>query len=244
MSEGSDRSARSGIEQRKIWEHFHRQPGSFADAEPRLRFLAREVERRRAGRPIRVLNIGVGAGFLERLGLDYGWRMISLDPDRAALGRLSGDGIVGSAGFVQEMPYDSGRFDFVIVSELLEHLDATTRRSALVECHRVLRPDGRLLGTVPYDEDLSAQETVCPDCGAVFHRWGHQASFDRDSLARRLAPQFRVEDLKVTGFPSRVQHGLYGWFKRLAPLRRVLLRLGEPISVPTLYFAARREEHP
>lgn len=231
--------ARAGVDQRKIWRHFHGHAGRFKDAEPRLRFLAKEIERKRSGAAVRVLNIGIGAGYLERLGVSAGWNTFSLDPDRVALARLADEGFGASAGYVQEMPYGPRSFDFVVASELLEHLDAPTRRAALGEVRRVLHEDGWLLGTVPYDEDLSAQETVCPDCGAIFHRWGHQATFDRESLARRLDSAFTLEEMKVTGFPARDAGGVYGWVKRWAPLRLLLLRLGEPISVPTLYFAAR-----
>lgn len=230
-------SAHDGLDQRAIWRHFHEDPAAFADAEPRLRFLAKQVERRRAAPGVRVLNVGVGAGYLERLGLRAGWRVCSLDPDAIALSRLSLEGVSASAGFVQNLPFRSGSFDFVVVSEVLEHLDDAAGQEALAEIARVLGATGWILGTVPHAEDLASQRTVCPRCGLVFHRWGHQRSFDPRSLRRSLDEHFAVERISVRAF---VDFGKRGGLGKLKGLGRLLLaRLGEPVAVPTIYFAAR-----
>jgi ubiquinone/menaquinone biosynthesis C-methylase UbiE len=49
---------------------------------------------------------------------------------------------------LDRMPFADGAFDVVIVHSAngrLDALDATLRRAALAECHRVLRPGGRIV---------------------------------------------------------------------------------------------------
>jgi len=52
-------------------------------------------------------------------------------------------------------------------------------------CH-VLKPGGKLVFTIPLEEDMQDETTVCPDCHAVFHRWQHQQSFSPQSITDLL----------------------------------------------------------
>jgi 2-polyprenyl-3-methyl-5-hydroxy-6-metoxy-1,4-benzoquinol methylase len=168
------------MEQQKIWSHFqnHRLE-VFKQAESRYRFLARQTI---VGR---VLNIGVGSGGFERWVAEMGCEVHSLDPDAEALTKISSIS-KGAAGSIDALPFANAFFDTVVCSEVLEHLDDDLLRDGLREIARVLKPDGVLIGTVPADEILSELETVCPCCGAVFHRWGHAQSFSQSKLANLL----------------------------------------------------------
>ena len=46
------------------------------------------------------------------------------------------------------VPYDSGFFDVVVFTEVLEHLFAPPSE-VLAEIHRILKPDGKLIISVP-----------------------------------------------------------------------------------------------
>lgn len=48
---------------------------------------------------------------------------------------------------LEDLPFDAGRFDLIIATDVIEHLDDDLR--ALRELHRVSAPGGRLLITVP-----------------------------------------------------------------------------------------------
>src|SRR6185312_3250597 len=93
-------------------------------------------------------------------------------------------------GYSQDIPFNDGMFDVVIMSEVLEHLTDTVIASTLTEVHRVLKPGGRFIGTVPADEKLSSEQVICPDCGKIFHRWGHVQEFSTDRLRSLLLTAF------------------------------------------------------
>jgi hypothetical protein len=125
------------------------------------------------------------------------------------------------------------------MTEVLEHLRSDVLQATIAEVYRVLKPGAEFTGTVPYREDLAANEVLCPHCQAHFHRWGHEQRFDRESLRQLLTTHgFTVEELYPRAFPD---------FRRASPtlllkaaFRYLLGRLGEPLVGPNLYFRARR----
>ena len=225
--------------QEKIWTHFQNSaPESFDAARPRLDFLVRQVRKQCPfERPV-VLNVGVGSGHFERQAAQQPWEVHSLDPDACALARLEAWNVRGHVGFIEQIPLASQSCDCVVASEVLEHLTEEQGKSALAEVARVLKADGVFLGTVPYHEDLSANQVVCPRCGELFHRWGHHRSFTLESLRRELAHCFTVRVLRRTAFPPFRGRSLPGKAKSL--IRVVLARCGQMIAVPSLYWRATR----
>ena len=142
-------------------------------------------------------------------------------------------------GYSQSIPFDDGSFDTVIMTEVLEHLPADVMHTTMDEVRRVLRPDGEFTGTVPYKEELAANDVMCPHCQFQFHRWGHAQRFDVPSLRAALeAHGFRVTRLYPRAFPDFRRRGAAPFLK--AVLRYVLGRMGEPLVGPNLYFVARR----
>jgi SAM-dependent methyltransferase len=228
-------------DQQKIWAHFQNAaPESFAAARPRLEFLLRQIARRTSGieKPV-VLNIGIGEGYFERQASRRGWQVESVDPDEQAVARLVAEGISARVGLIEQLPLADASVDFVVASEVLEHLTQPQRAAGLAEMARVLRPGGWLLGTVPHGENLAEQQAVCPRCGEIFHRWGHQASFTRADVRTMLQPHFAVEAIGRTALVDLWGRGLRGFIK--GALRIALARLGEPIAVPTIWWIARRK---
>jgi SAM-dependent methyltransferase len=177
-----------------IWEHFQNEGvEAFSRAGPRLEFLVRRLYRGE-----RALNIGVGSGVLERLAAEKGVHIWALDPSERAIEKLREAVPIGEraqAGYSQDLPFPNRYFDTVIMSEVLEHLDDDVRWTTLGEVHRVLKPGGRFIGTVPARERLEVNAVVCPNCEHHFHRWGHQASFDIASMATFLGRNFTVETI-------------------------------------------------
>lgn len=229
--------------QHRIWRHFQNDaPESFAAARPRLDWLLAEVARGADGSAPEVLNIGIGDGYFEHQALARGWRIHSLDPDAEAVQRLVASGIDARIGQIEQLPHQSQSLDFVVASEVLEHLAEDQCVAGLAEIARVLRDGGRFLGTVPYRENLADQQTVCPCCGAVFHRWGHQRSFDPRLLREQFAAWFEIEKLGRTAFVAWRGRGLRGAIKSL--VRLALAKLGEQVAFPTLYWIARKRRTP
>ena len=232
----------TNYDQGKMWAfHQNENVDSFSGAAPRLQGLARAVFRlaRRQGivNPA-VLNIGVGNGCLEELILRGGGDAYSVDPDVRALARLAEKGVKCYAGSIEHLPLADNTLDFVVVSEVLEHLDDAERSKGLSEIHRILKPGGFIVGTVPYREVLQQNMTICPHCGEVFHRWGHKKTFDLRDIAQELAPHFHIKRVTRTAFVSFSSGSTLALVKNL--VRFVLAKLGEAIAVPSIYFVAQK----
>ena len=99
------------------------------------------------GRGKRVLDLGCRSGALTRHLLD-GNEVVGVDVDPTALAKAAALGIEPVAANVEEpLPFEDESFDAVVAGELLEHLKFPD--SLVVEAHRVLRPGGVLVGSVP-----------------------------------------------------------------------------------------------
>lgn len=227
------------MNQTKIWSYFQNEaPEVLNKAQGRLNYLARQVARK-AKANAKVLNVGVGSGYFEQTALRLGLDVFSLDPDEQSITRLKNQlkmNEKAQVGFVQSIPFSPEQFDVVVVSEVLEHLSVEILQVAFAEIHRVLRPGGLIMGTVPASEDLNEQLVVCPHCGERFHRWGHMQSFSRTKMRDLLSPRFQVQEI--------FEKYLDDWWhlnwkgKALSSIKRSLLRLGVKGSNNTLCFSA------
>jgi SAM-dependent methyltransferase len=179
------------MDQEKIWNYFQNNPEISEVAfcsDSRYGYISKRV-----ASGTRVLNIGVGRGGLEDYLLSNEVDVYCLDPSEESINTLiSKFGLVGKAkvGFSQSIPFDDDFFDVVIMSEVLEHLSDEVLQKTIVECHRVVRPGGKFIGTVPADEKLLENRVVCPDCGKLFHRWGHLQEFSYERLNNLLSQVF------------------------------------------------------
>lgn len=225
--------------QEAIWDHFQNEGvKSFELGTPRISFLLRKLV---VGE--RVLNIGVGAGALERSALAKGVEMWALDPSMRAIESLRADLQLGDraqTGYSQDIPFPDDHFDAVVMSEVIEHLDESILEQTFAEVRRVLRPGGRFLGTVPANEDLSNSEVVCPNCSHQFHKWGHVLSFSNRDLASRLSKHFKVDAIGEHHF---IDWELVGWGRRFQGLIKKFLswrRVGTYGVHRNLYFLARK----
>ena len=180
------------MEQEKIWDYFQgERVDSFDGNATRLDFMAKRLRTTDQ----RVLNIGVGNGYLEKVVRHQKRAEIySLDPGEAAIEslrkKLGMDGDHAKVGYSQSMPFANGTFDVVVMSEVIEHLDDAIISATFGEIARVLTPQGRYIGTVPADENLTSSQVACPKCGEVFHRWGHVQSFSPERLRQMLERDF------------------------------------------------------
>jgi ubiquinone/menaquinone biosynthesis C-methylase UbiE len=224
------------LQQDRIWEYFQNEGiESFQQSGTRLRFLADRIP---PGK--NVLNVGVGNGEFESIAIQKKLDVYSLDPSETSIRRIQqrfhlGDKAV--VGYGQSMPFRDGQFDFVVISEVLEHLTDEVVVATLGEIHRVLKPGGRILGTVPSREQLESQEVVCPCCESRFHRWGHLQQFTPERL-RDLLSSFVVERMGERMFESTPH---LNWKGRTAAfLRRVLSQIGVRNAGDRIWFAARK----
>ena len=231
--------AQSAPNQDKIWQHFQNDgQESFAGNAPRLDYLVKRVRKLAPNSRPRVLNIGIGNAYFEKRCVDSGFQTSSLDPDATAIARVKNIGVDGRTGTLGKLPFDDGSFDFVVASEVLEHLTDAELKTAMSEIRRVLAPGGNFLGTVPFEELLKDNESICPHCGELFHRWGHQQTFTSAKMHATLSQQLDVRAMKVRAFVSFKNRNWKGKIK--SAFKFMLGALGEQVADPHLYFQARK----
>ena len=230
------------MNQQLIWDYFQDEGDeSFIRSIGRLRFLVNHGQTLISSSKNKVptvLNIGVGNGGLESLCRQKGWNTYSLDPSEVAIKKLEANGGKGKVGIIEKIPYDDNTFDVVFCSEVLEHLLDEQLQTGLKEIERVLAKDGYLIGTVPFKENLLANQAVCPNCGTRFHKWGHHQSFDIKRLNSILSLNFKVETIEVIYFVSCLSFNLKG--KLVSGVKKLLSIFGEHGSNENIFFTVRK----
>jgi SAM-dependent methyltransferase len=176
---------------------------SYRANRPRLEKIVSEI--RKLGKsapdgPARVLNIGIGDARLEGMLLKHGFEICVLDPSESIVEftrqKYGLDEATAKCGWSQDIPFEDAFFDFVVMTEVVEHLDRDTMLTTFSEIVRVLKSGGYFVGTVPDNEDLNRFTSTCPNCGEVSHRVGHEQSFTAQSLKGELAPYFSTVSIR------------------------------------------------
>ena len=179
--------------QDRIWEHFQNEGAeSFQQSSGRLRFLVNLIPR-----GSRVLDVGVGAGVFESLALQRGLDVFCLDPSERSIRALQsklGLGEQAQVGYSQDMPFANESFDYVVMSEVLEHLSDQVVTDTVTEVHRVLVPGGRMLGTVPSRESLDEQQVLAILAQAEFK----QSIVDAMTRPAEAKPWFEYRRIFLT----------------------------------------------
>jgi SAM-dependent methyltransferase len=95
---------------------------------------------------IKILDVGCGTGINLSYFSRYG-STVGLDISQDALRFCSQRGLSNVLqGDAERLPFEDNSFDLITALDLLEHLDD---KQALAEFHRVLKPNGFLILTVP-----------------------------------------------------------------------------------------------
>jgi SAM-dependent methyltransferase len=113
----------------------------------RRRIIRAELERLPLPRPARVMDAGCGSGRTLQELVRYGEVTgIELNEEAAELARSRGIGEV-RVGRLEELPWPDQSFDLITCLDVIEHTPDDL--PAMAELHRVCRPGGWLLVTVP-----------------------------------------------------------------------------------------------
>jgi SAM-dependent methyltransferase len=171
-----------------------RGPGFAVESDVRGCFFAERI-----GTGREVLDVGCRDGTVAEAYL-AGNHVTGVDVDRQALARASARGLETSwADVTEPLPFEDGTFDAAVVGELLEHLQAPDR--LIAELARVLRPAGRLVGSVPNAYRLKNRLRVL--VGRTFDPDPtHLRQFSPESLRSLLAAGF--EDIEIHFYAGRL----------------------------------------
>lgn len=174
-----------------------------------------------------LLDLGVGCGWLSRLAKERKFNVTGIDiadkviKENNWFGRMTGKKIKIIKASLYKLPNGDDKFDSVVMSEVLEHLDYPLK--ALKEAKRVLKKDGKFALLIPgysyrfvYDflgQPLSSFLGYDTQIGNVFKKYNlkhdsryedaHRLKYNIPSLKKLLHEAgFKVEKVVNTEFFS------------------------------------------
>lgn len=219
-----------------LWDHYQiHDPEKFAGGHARQRALVRHI--RHLAPSGKLLEIGFGDGYLLRSLASF-YECYGADISREHVEQMASKLPEVSFATVPpggNLPYTDESFDVFLASEVLEHMDDGQLHTTVSEMHRVLRPGGFAVLTFPARENLKDNESFCPSCGTIFHKWGHKQSWDRKKIARIF------ESFETCGISERLfvgsQLNVFGKFEAYT---RILLSKVRPVSRMTYLVTLRK----
>lgn len=149
-----------------------------------------------------VLDYGCGAGHLleemlkqpnaDFYGLDFSTYSI-YETKRRTLSKVNLKELVLIDKFPS--PFKDEQFDSITLIETIEHLQDEVLDTTMQELFRILKPNGKVFITTPFNEDLDERLCFCPFCKSEFHEMQHMQTFDIAALHTLAARHgFKVED--------------------------------------------------
>ncbi len=145
--------------------------------------LFRRFVCRLAGKQKAVLDIGSGSGWTSRIPHE---RIYFVDLSAKNLSALKPPFESASSPVLadaQHLPFKTESLEFVIASEILEHLNYP--EDASKEIWRVLKKGGKAIVSTPYKERI--RYSLCIHCNQVTPMNAHLHSFDRQDLLSMFA---------------------------------------------------------
>ncbi len=190
----------------RLWNYYSHclppnQYFSFHSGKYLLKMLMRNVEMREKS----ILDFGCGPGYLidqlltnakgsKIYGTDFSKESVRIVKDK-----FKNHSNFGGAFVPDEQPahINIEFIDVITCIEVIEHLNDNQLKITLELMHKLLKRAGKLAITVPHEENLEINKTICPECGCIFHRWQH---------IRSWTPMDIEDCLKRSGFkPILVQ---------------------------------------
>jgi SAM-dependent methyltransferase len=127
-----------------------------------LKYLDAELGPQAPGQVRKILDIGSGAGNMAHHLAQYG-QVFGIDYNPRPLPVAQARGLSVAQGGGSELPFGDNTFDLVALLDTVEHIP--DELGVLQECARVLKPQGRLIVTVPafmwlwsYNDEINAHQ--------------------------------------------------------------------------------------
>lgn len=141
----------------------------------------------------RALDVGANEGYFSMLMADRFEQVTALDLKELDIDHPRVTCVVGTA---TDMQFAEGAFDFVLCSEVLEHVPPPALDKVCQEIQRVC--NSRILLGVPYKQDIRVGRTTCSSCGERRPPYGHVNTFDEHRIGK-LFDKFNIETVSFVG---------------------------------------------
>ena len=139
-----------------------------------------------------VLDIGCGNGIITNMIKKP--FVVGLDFAKLPLTKLKTHAICAN---IDELPIKSKKFDLIILTEILEHLNDNIYTKAINEIKRLKA--NYLIISVPSNENIENGLCKCNICGNLFHIFHHYRKFD-GSWFYKLFSEYDLKRLEYTSY--------------------------------------------
>lgn len=173
---------------------------------------------------IHILDVGCGNAWVAAHFCPKGISVVSMDISianpRKALEKYPFENHAAIVADVYALPFSENAFDCIITAEVMEH--APDSKLFITNLLRVLKPNGTLIITTPFNEQIP--HSLCVHCNRLTPHNAHLHSFNRQNIARLL------QDLNI-------KNGQFNTFsnKALSKLRTHLLLQYLPYKIWKLF---------
>ncbi len=153
-----------------------------------------------------LLDFGCGVGFLVEniLNLNLNIDIYGLDSSGESIKKVNekfqSNQKFKGAYTMRHFKDSPLKFDCIIATEVVEHLDDIKLNSVMNFIKTLLSEDGIVILTTPNDEDLSKSMVYCPESNRVFHKRQHVRSWSEDTLKNFLLGYFSEVNILTTNF--------------------------------------------
>ena len=190
--------------QKEVWKKYDNNIREINRAKKTINLIPDDVKS--------VLDIGCGNGIVTNM-IEKPF-VVGLDFAKIPLQQVKTHKILAS---IDRLPIKEKKFDLVILTEVLEHLDDETYTKAIKEIKRLKAK--YLLITVPFDENVELDLCKCSVCGNLFNPNHHYRKFD-DSWFDKVFEEYKLEKIEYGSYGTppneklaRLKHrfGVYGY---------------------------------
>jgi len=170
--------------QKGLWDKYINNKYEIIRARETIRFIPQSVKS--------IIDIGCGNGTVTDM-IDKPF-VVGLDFARIPLSNSKCRIIQAS---IDSLPIKSGKFDLVILTEVLEHLSEDVFIGAIEDISR-LRPKYILI-TVPFNENIEVELAKCNSCGNRFNINHHYRAFI-GNWCESLFPDYTIECISYASY--------------------------------------------
>jgi 2-polyprenyl-3-methyl-5-hydroxy-6-metoxy-1,4-benzoquinol methylase len=171
-------------DQKEVWKKYDNNVKEINRAKKVINLIPDDVKS--------VLDIGCGNGIVTNM-IEKPF-VVGLDFAKIPLTQVKTNVIQAS---IDRLPIKSKKFDLVILTEVLEHLDDETYTNAIREITRL--KGNYLLITIPFNENVELGLCKCSVCGNLFNASHHYRKFDNSWFNKEFS-EYDLEKIEYASY--------------------------------------------